>query len=783
MATLRRSIFGPDAGTERAEVYRPVRVGAERLGHTLLGQPSGFILGGAAALVAIEPATFAAVVPLALAYAGVVLSRPVTLPLRLPKTANRRDHGYPAPGTRKPQRAAGIIYLGADHVTGQELWITNLDGRQHISVPGVTGSGKTQALLGICVNALAMGSGFVFVDGKADAALPAQVYALARLFGREKDIRNLNFLVASGDQDSNTFNPFAWASADAIREMLLSQIEANPAGASGGDGNRVFGQRAAALLGAWTPILVWLRDHKHVPIDIEAIRFATELESVATIAFQKRHRRLDVQTGAVTMLDVPDVPEALLYPLRAYLGETGGYDAGLPFNKQRSEEPAKQHSFVTMHFSATFTQLAVSLGHIFGRGWSDIDMRDVVLNRRILVVSLPALENSGDTTAALGKLTIAALRGMMAQTLGGKLEGDYAEIIENRPTTAPTPYPIIADELAAYVGAGMDTLLQQGRGLGAMFVLGWHDVAGLRARIGERVWTLLNNATLAVYMRQNVGGENRQHVEQSVGDADVTQTTGFDSDGGGFREARRVDVRRTSRVDWRDLRGLIEGEAVVVHANRRVYARMFHAAIDARGALRLNRPVPLPPPDPDGPRQIATRLAAVRTALETLDPTGAPSDPPPVLRALLAGFRDGLDAGLPDIDAAGAALTAVGAVPEQPEPHRLAAPAEPVPRSDFTPTLEAVAAAPISMADAEQAAIAAVTRQAADILRDIAAIEEACGATPAVARQEAHRALAERDAALEAATLPDPPPMPPEQLQQVLEALVHDVKGVAEGGP
>ena len=50
-------------------------------------------------------------------------------------------------------------------------------------------------------------------------------------------------------------------------------------------------------------------------------------------------------------------------------------------------------------------------------------MRDVVLNRRILVVNLPALENSDATLAALGKLVVAALRGMMAQLLGAVAGG------------------------------------------------------------------------------------------------------------------------------------------------------------------------------------------------------------------------------------------------------------------------------------------------------------------------------------------------------------------------
>ena len=45
-------------------------------------------------------------------------------------------------------------------------------------------------------------------------------------------------------------------------------------------------------------------------------------------------------------------------------------------------------------------------------------------NRRILIVNLPALENSDDTLAALGKIVVASLRGMMAQidsAAGGKV--------------------------------------------------------------------------------------------------------------------------------------------------------------------------------------------------------------------------------------------------------------------------------------------------------------------------------------------------------------------------
>jgi len=107
--------------------------------------------------------------------------------------------------------------------------------------------------------------------------------------------------------------------------------------------------------------------------------------------------------------------------LQAYLGELPSYDMSLDWNRQKTEEPSKQHGFAQFYFTHTFQLLGVSLGHIFKVRQSDVDMRDVVLNRRILVVNLPALESSDERLAALGKIVVASLRGMMAQMLGARL--------------------------------------------------------------------------------------------------------------------------------------------------------------------------------------------------------------------------------------------------------------------------------------------------------------------------------------------------------------------------
>ncbi|MDX5929202.1 type IV secretory system conjugative DNA transfer family protein [Acidiphilium acidophilum] len=605
-----REVKGPEANTERAgpQLTRDIRPGSVRFLQALQTPLSGFLLiaGGVGSFFA--PVILDPVVVLAVIIATYVLTRPTILPMRLPSYARGRDRNHPSPRDRSPQKPAGIFYLGADFRTGQQIWLTNEDCRQHGVVPGTTGAGKTYTLVSMVANSLIHGSGFIFVDGKADNSLYAMLYSQARRFNREDDVVALNFLVASGNRDTNTFNPFASCNADVLRELLVSQIERNPQGGAN-DPNGVFLSRAVALLGALAPVLVWLRDNRNIPIDIEKIRLATELRSVIALALHSKYRLRDPEAGTFTEIDLkeePAIPPAYLFPLQAYLGETGGFDVG-SFGKdssaakieealRRSDEPARQHSFAVMHFSQTFTQMAVSLGHIFKVESSDIDMRDIVLNRRILAVNLPTLENSGESTAALGKIVVATLRNMMAQTLGADLEGNFDDIIANNAAESATPFPVIFDEVGYYAVTSMDKMMAMGRKLGLFFLLGFQEIVALKVRMGESALSMLGNANLQIITRLQEGSETRSYIEKTAGDTYVTQASRFDATGlGGYSEGMQAEVRQVSRVDWQDVRGLIEGEAIMLYGRFRVYAKTFDAEPKAQGALRINRPLALLP--------------------------------------------------------------------------------------------------------------------------------------------------------------------------------------------
>jgi intracellular multiplication protein IcmO len=621
---------------------------------------------------------------------------------------------------------------------------------------------------------MAQGSGFVLVDGKADRTLFGAVMGLARRFGREDDVRLLNLMVASGVKVSNTFNAFAIGNADAVREVLVSQLGEQ----TNTDSNGIFRERAVALIASISPALVWLRDNKDVPLTIDFIRASIDLTWIWKLAMKKTFKQRDYHTGKEADVVVPDIPEDVIWPLKSYLGELPGYDANVPLDKQKGEEPSKQHGFAQFYFTPIFTQLTVSLGHIFRVDCGDIEMRDIVLNRRILVVNLPALENSDATLAALGKLVVASLRDMMAQLLGASPEGTYDET--DKPGMGPSPFTVVLDEVAYYATSGMDRMLSQGRGLNISFMLGFQEVSGIRARLGEKTASLLGNLNTTIAMRQQDSGLTREWLEKTAGQTNVTQAVSYQGAAdGAYREARHAEVRTVSRVDWNDLTSLIEGEAIVLFAGRRIYARVFYAKIDGTGVKRIGRTVLLRTPDRKAVLARVKRSHGLAARIESGAVIGAAPEPvSPGLRAFVQAFSDAAAAGGDSAACVRASVAAIGELPESALPARPAAPADGVPITSLRPMMVTAS----QQVFAGPGPAGAPNEPVDDrLLRAIGNIERMSGVQEARLRDAALMTLSARDKALAEQPQVEPPPMTPEAFEKLLSSIVAHVSRLRSG--
>ena len=823
-----REIAGTQEHYERSgeQALRDVRPLSVRLSHWLRGRASGLVLGGMASATLLVPAPFDLTLLSGLFYAAWVLTARVEAPIRLPRSARRRDWSDPDPKTRKARMAAGDHFVGWCAFTGKEIWLSNEDVRQHGTIPGTTGSGKTTTIMSSNANPLTQGSGFCLVDGKANSELYGQANVLVRRFGREDDMRVLNLLTASLPAEAtahgynplsqtNTFNPFATGNADALQELLASQLGEAPVN----DSNGVFRGRAIALIGTLAPVLVWMRDHKGIPIDIETIRFMVELKSIWTLATQKVFLVRNPHGPEAIRHPVPEIPEALTYPLLAYLGEIPGYDMDLPYNQQRSEKPSEQHGYSIFYFTSTFTQLAVNLGHIFKVERGDIDMRDIVMNRRVLIVNLPALEKSDDNLAALGRIVVASLRGMMAQLLGAKLEGDPSEIFAHKPgmgggvegsvgvsrwndAVGVGSFCVDFDEVGYYATTGMDRMFAMGRGINMGFRLAMQELGGIWARLGEKTYSLLGNANLTLGMRQQDSGRTWEWLQKTAGHAWVTQATSYQGGlYGAYREGQNADLRQVSRVDWQDYQNLLQGEAIVLFGGRRIYARLFHVPLEITGRPRLCRPLMLGAPDVAALRAPLDRVSRVRERIEgglLSDQAAAPATG--TLVAMIDALADAAEAGSSAQDCIAAALQAAASDPKDTAstvPGPAAAPPpdgevadddtenadadarERQPVTEFSPMLDITAIrhpADPGRSERPQEPVDA------ELLADLIAIEIAAGAPKAAARASAQAALGACDAALAAIVMPVPPPMPDGELLEWMDRLAARLTALGLAG-
>src|SRR3990167_2950440 len=356
-------------------------------------------------------------------------TREFRLPFRMPLRSEAMDYNDPLPGTLKPRKARGICFFGNRKQTGEELWFNNEDMRTHVLIFGSTGSGKTEALVSLAFNALIQGSGFLYVDGKGDNSLFAKVFSMARMMGREDDLLLINFMTGARDvigaqerRLSNTMNPFCNGSSSMLTQLVVSMMDAS---SQTPDGDMWKG-RAIVFVEA-------------IMMDRMFIRYNQEPISLA------------------------DAPALVLEPITNYIINLPGYDRTK--KGKQSSQVLEQHGFITMQLTRVFGSLADTYGHIIRTNLAEVDLKDVVLNRRILIVLLPALEKSPDELAALGKVVIASLRAMMAAGLGESVEGSYREVISRKPTHAPTPYMCILDEYGYYAVKGFAVVPAQARSL------------------------------------------------------------------------------------------------------------------------------------------------------------------------------------------------------------------------------------------------------------------------------------------------------------------------------
>ncbi|MCL4525184.1 MAG: type IV secretion system DNA-binding domain-containing protein [Gammaproteobacteria bacterium] len=536
--------------------------------------------------------------------APVLFRRPVW-PACKPAYLGGLDYGM-TDANGKPTSAKGIFYLGYLRSPfaqfGKPVWLSDPMARSHFYFMGTTGAGKTTALLStIVTNALVQGSGLVFIDGKADIKTFHDLYTFAAMFGREDDIRIINYVTGNRDvfdtptfKISSTYNPFAQESAGTIQEMLKSMID------SGEGGDKMWEGQAGALVSGATPVFVYMRDKFNFPLSPRTYRRGLELDTLFQLAFRGK-----VFNSEGQMVDGA-IPDHILGPLRGFLTLIPGFiDENMDIKKlPPGNDYINQYGYRVMQLTDVLGLLADQFGYISGADVGEIDWQDVIMNRRIVWVALPALEKSEASIQSLGKIVTANIKGMVSAILGSSVERVAGASEERRPTEADHPFYLVMDEKASYIVSGEDAILSQARSLGICTSIATQDhdrieysdqkyAAAVESNTTNKIGMFLESKKTIQMLIDRAGKafyQRAQNLRKAEGGSAVD-----DMLDGGAPYTDTWTNEYLDKVDIADFTSQKEGQAVVLIKDHVLKMNLFYAQVpkNQKAVLKaLGRRVP-----------------------------------------------------------------------------------------------------------------------------------------------------------------------------------------------
>lgn len=509
---------------------------------------------------------------LGLGFAFYAKSRRKTYTFRSPISHDRK-------GDIIDEDDAGIFCVGNDLSTNSGLWFSDSDFRTHLLVFGSTGSGKSVFLLGLLYQALLVGSGVLYVDGKADNTIFWLVYSLVRRLDRIDDLLVINYLLGGetiNDEDtslgrlSNTTNPFAHGNAEQLRSLVVGLMRE-----SAGDGELWKG-RASAMLGGLLKALCNMRDREELNLDVSTIRHYLPLDRIVELSQRT------------------DLPESAISPIRKYLAELPGFTEEDAIMGQIQPKAYEQHGYLTMQLTEVMADLSDTYGHIFSAPLGEVDFKDVVFQRRILFVMLPALEADPDRLAGLGKMVVAGVRSALAPALGNKLEGNRTDVIEQKPTNSKVPFLLILDEYGYYSVKGFAVVAAQARSLGVSCVFAGQDYPSFKKGSEEEAASTVANTNIKFVLKLEDAKETFELMLARGGEAQVSLTYGHDRArndqlGTEFVDKGETRIEKHNRLNVRDLVNQKPGQAHVMFGDKISRCQLFYVRPAEVYEARLNK--------------------------------------------------------------------------------------------------------------------------------------------------------------------------------------------------
>lgn len=494
-----------------------------------------------------------------------------TYPLYTPAHSKaKKDKLDIDPETRKPRAPRAQVYVGIEPSTGRQVWNTFDVEKQHLFMQATTGGGKTETLAGACANYLIYGSGFLFCDGKADMSLPAKAISLCHRTMRIDDVYIVNYITGNqspwGKTESEmscTINPFLTGSVSSLSELVKSLLQ---------DDGDIWSKRAQSFIDALTRVLVYLRDKGELKFNVSHYSQFLQLEELGRLAGRK------------------DIPLKVKRELYNFVKTLPGLDAngfsrllnGESLDPKKSQQPLDQLGYITMQIIPVVNLLSGDYGYIFDVLHGNINVRDIVLKRRVMIVLLPALEKAAPSLRSLGQIIIALIRDLLASGIGNQTEGNIALALKRRFTNDIAPYKATFDEAGYYfIENSFAPIWAQARSIGLACTLGSQDDYAMQKAgdaASKELLTVRSNSNTKLIGKIEDSGDSMEQVIERLSEVTVYEAKRMQRNEGAISSnsyySAEVEAEKQKALVPEDFYTLREGECFLLHQD-------IHVRVDA----------------------------------------------------------------------------------------------------------------------------------------------------------------------------------------------------------
>jgi len=486
-----------------------------------------------------------------------------------------------------PQRkmGKGTLIFGREYLR-RRLLVSNPDMEtRHTLILGSTGSGKTVLILTLLYQALLQpgGTSAVVVDGKADISLFWTIFAILKRLDRLHDFLVLNFLTPmdcldtrnmhDDDRISNNMNILNSGTPDQMKTITMGLGRQS----EGGDASFWEG-RSSTMMGASYQYLAYERDVEGLDINIEVVRDFLVVKNMIKVASRK------------------DVHIKYRRPLQQYLKTLPGISEQV-FSLTEQEidklelysKADEQHTYNVMMVSETMSDLSDTMGHIFVTKLSEVNMTDVCLGGRVLLVLLPSIAKNQDSVAALGRLLLQGLRPILMRAAGYQLQGNRITTLENRPSSASYPVRLFLDEYGMYGVKGFYVIVSLVRSYGFHVLFGAQTAGMFERACGRQEYeALIGNLNNKFILKNEDHGESLNLAMGRTGKVYAAKQDRIKTSANGATYENESRIEERDMLSARMLASAEPGEGIYVFGGEVYPFRVMHLNFPKVDTAKLN---------------------------------------------------------------------------------------------------------------------------------------------------------------------------------------------------